>query len=82
MNSIKKSITENLDSSSETTVSVNLGELRELAMIIRDQSLSLERELREIFKVHPMIDFVGAKQTEYRLKELYRQLTGIKVETK
>lgn len=76
MDSIKKAIAENLDSSPEITVSVNLGELREISMIIRDQSLVLERELS---KLPPRVDVLGARQTEYRLKELFKQLTGIRV---
>ncbi len=80
MDSIKKAITDNLERSPEISVSVNLGELRELTMIIRDQSLNLEKELGEIFKSYPMIDVVDARQTEFRLKELFKQLTGIKVD--
>ena len=76
MDSIQKAISDNSDSSSDLMVSVNLGELRELTLIIRDQSLALEKELN---KLSPRVDTIGAKQTQYRLKELFKQLTGIKV---
>ena len=77
MDSIKKAIAENLERSPEIIVSVNLGELREFTQIIRDQSLLLERELS---KLSPRVDVLGARQTEYRLKELFKQLTGVKVD--
>lgn len=76
MESIKKAITENLKSNPEITISVNLGDLRELTQIIRDQSLVLERELS---KLSPRVDVLGPRQTEYRLKQLFKQLTGLKV---